>query len=587
MANLYPSLENINRLKVPPTEGELFLLTFLKDNLEDDFEVYFQPYLNGDRPDIVLMKEKSGAMIIEVKDWNLKNSIYKNSHFIKNKSPLDQVYFYKKNLFNLHIKGLLELKIENPKLDLLISCAVYFHKAKKEDIVEFEKQKRATAARKNIELIVADSLTTTNFKEILFEKGLYRESNDFTNELYKSFKRYLQPSLHTIEDGIPIIFTKRQKNLTVSQPGEQKIKGVVGSGKTLVMARRAVSAHKRTKNHVLLLTYNITLINYIHDKISDVREEYDWKYFHIVNYHQFFKAEANNHGLKRKSFENELFYEDVKDEIVKYDAIFIDEVQDYKIEWLRIIKKYFLADGGEFVLFGDEKQNIYERDMESDRKPKTNVIGRWKELNESFRLTTRIADIAIKYQKYFFSEKYDFDNIKVIKQKTIADFGHEKPYFEYYFLADGPDSLSQVHKKVYAISTKLNIQPNDICILSSKKQTLIDLDFVIRSDTNEKTEMMCVTKEVSESVNNDKLERIEKSKKLHFWMNSGTMKLSTIHSFKGLEISTLFLIIEKNPAIDNHEELIYTGITRCIRNLVVINIGHPKYDSFFKKIERT
>ena len=58
MAKIYPSFENINRLKVKPKDGELFLLEYLVDNLPNDYEVYFQPFLNGDMPDIIVMKKK-------------------------------------------------------------------------------------------------------------------------------------------------------------------------------------------------------------------------------------------------------------------------------------------------------------------------------------------------------------------------------------------------------------------------------------------------------------------------------------------------------------------------------------------------
>ena len=49
------------------------LLYFLKNVLDDSFEVYFNPFLNGDRPDVLIMRKDYGVMIIEVKDWNLHN----------------------------------------------------------------------------------------------------------------------------------------------------------------------------------------------------------------------------------------------------------------------------------------------------------------------------------------------------------------------------------------------------------------------------------------------------------------------------------------------------------------------------------
>lgn len=73
MAIFYPSLEKISKFRVQPTTGERTLLEFLKNCLDDSFEVYFNPFLNGDRPDVLIMRRGYGVMIIEVKDWNLNN----------------------------------------------------------------------------------------------------------------------------------------------------------------------------------------------------------------------------------------------------------------------------------------------------------------------------------------------------------------------------------------------------------------------------------------------------------------------------------------------------------------------------------
>ncbi|WP_300817042.1 NERD domain-containing protein [uncultured Parasutterella sp.] len=71
MAQIFPSLETIRQFKVQPTEGEWTLLRFLDKVLDDNFEVYFNPFLNGDRPDIIILKKQGGVLIIEVKDWDL------------------------------------------------------------------------------------------------------------------------------------------------------------------------------------------------------------------------------------------------------------------------------------------------------------------------------------------------------------------------------------------------------------------------------------------------------------------------------------------------------------------------------------
>jgi|LGOV01.1.fsa_nt_gb hypothetical protein len=595
MAIFFPSLENIYKLSVKPTEGEEHLLNFLKDNLDDTYEIYFQSFINGDRPDVVLMRRDSGVMIIEVKDWDFSSDFYsgENKYFSKSKkNPLDQVFSYKNNLFNLHIKTLLYMKLNNPTIFNIISCVIYFHNAKKRDIQIFETKRNYNT--KNVELINRDSLTSEYFSKILSDKWLNRKSKYFDETLYESFKRYLQPPLHTIEQGSIIDLLPKQKELINSRPTQQKIKGVAGSGKTLILARRAVNAHKRTKNKVLILTFNVSLKNYIHNKINEVRDEFYWDNFHIINFHQFFKAEANNYSLKirniNEDYINESFFEDCKHKIPKYETILIDEVQDYKIEWLNIIKKYFLAENGEFVLFGDEKQNIYKRDLEKNKNIRTNIVGRWNELNESFRLHTKIANIATNFQKYFFLDKYELDKIKIAYYQTFND--DTNPHFEYYFLPS--NNMEYIFSNIIEIIIKLKLHPNDIGILSTKTETIRDLDFLIRSERNEKTEMMCETKEESESFTEkgtDKLNIVRRNKKSNFWMNPGTIKLSTIHSFKGWEIHTLFLIIEEYPEKEgfydkkiSSDELIYTGITRCKYNLIIFNIENIQYDMFFKTI---
>ena len=76
---------------------------------------------------------------------------------------------------------------------------------------------------------------------------------------------------------------------------------------------------------------------------------------------------------------------------------------------------------------------------------------------------------------------------------------------------------------------------------------------------------------------------IRENKKLHFWMNSGTIKISTINSFKGWESEVVYLVLEeKYKTITDFnmsfDELLYTGLTRCKRNLIILNFGNQEYD---------
>jgi len=610
MAKLYPDINTIKRLHQKPTEGELALIDFLAKNLNSDFEIYFQPFINGDMPDIVLLKRNGGAVIIEVKDWSLDNySIDENTDWclIKNdcklKSPLSQVKSYKDNLFNMHIDNLLPKSIQNKYYQAIVNTVVYFHCEYEHKVNSFilddfqnERYKGYQTFVKYITCWGKDSLTQKKLNDYLSLTRLNQQSRLFDDNLYNSFKRYLQPPLHMLEEGKNITYTKEQVELIRSeQRPRRKIKGLAGSGKTFVLAKRAVNAYIRTESTILILTFNLSLKNYIHDRISDVREEFPWKNFYITNYHQFIKAEANNYGLEIKSlspFSDTSFFEPVKGDIKRYKVILIDEIQDYTTGWLEIITKYFLEEDGEFVVFGDEKQNIYNRPLDENSEPRTvGIPGKWnRSLNVSKRFADEIGRLALAYQNDLLSKKYSIEELQVISNPT---FDFDEKVLKYFNFGIETTAI-ELYEKYVDIVKKHNIHPSNICFLSAKVDYLREIDYLIRSGLKEKTITTFETKEFwdklkedthSESDFHKQIDNIRRNKKNHFWMKTGTTKLSSIHSYKGWESHTIILLIE--PEEDsNHQfesvELIYTGLTRAQLNLFIFNMGNSFYDDFFK-----
>ncbi|WP_096025749.1 NERD domain-containing protein [Campylobacter lanienae] len=156
MAKLFPSLDEIRNGRVKPQAGELYLLETLIKELDDTYEVYFNPLLNGDFPDIVVFRYGFSIYIIEVKDWNLnayeyhiekaysnktKKYFLRDYMYIKNKEqrilpPMNQVREYRKNIMEIYCftyyQKLLFYKLESkfkqmPNPNTLIQTAVYFH----------------------------------------------------------------------------------------------------------------------------------------------------------------------------------------------------------------------------------------------------------------------------------------------------------------------------------------------------------------------------------------------------------------------------------------------------------------------------
>lgn len=552
MAKLIPSLDHILNLKVPPTEGELTLLRFLDNDLDDSFEVYFNPYMNGDRPDIVIVRKRHGVLIIEVKDWDLdayqlderKHWVLKDNASTRVSSPIEQVLKYKENLYTLHLDELYEKRIRDYKFMNMISCAVYFHnatQAKVEDLLVnpySADSKYQKFLDKNIKLIGRDTLTKDKFNQILW--NLYLHSNTdsrlFSDSLYESITHFLLPTTHQKEDGKRIKYLKKQEQIiNKNDRREFVVEGVEGSGKTTVLARRAVQEYVKWKHddyepQILILTYNITLINYIRDKINQVQETFDWKSFTILNYHHFIGNQLNNLNvpivlpqskstidsserkkltpeqsryLDKHYYSNLQLFLELKKTIhssnLSYDAILIDEIQDYKYNWFEILKKAFLKDGGDFILFGDEKQNIYANPLYG-KKVRTNVIGARMKLSQSLRSGSIIERLVSEFQKRIYAGKYEIDSFDDPEDGMLMF----KPSGTITYQYLSKDFITAIFDIVSTIKTKeefKDIATDDITILSFNVDVLRQFEAFYRNKTGERMMSMFETKEVVVYVN--------------------------------------------------------------------------------------
>ena len=114
-----------------------------------------------------------------------------------------------------------------------------------------------------------------------------------------------------------------------------------------------------------------------------------------------------------------MYFEKYKSHTEKYDAILFDEAQDYKYEWFVLVKNYFLMDGGEFVVFGDGRQNIYNRPQDEEHMPRVPIQGRWSQINENQRITFRIENPNIVQLANTFQEQFMDHPDLLVSQETL------------------------------------------------------------------------------------------------------------------------------------------------------------------------
>ncbi len=193
--------------------------------------------------------------------------------------------------------------------------------------------------------------------------------------------------LQSIEDSISTLDRLQSKAVIETVNGVQRIRGLAGSGKTIVLALKAAYLHSQHPDWRIAVTFNTRslkahftrLINNF--SVEQTGDEPDWDRLRILNswgapggssrdgiYHEFCLA----HGLDyrdfnaaRSAYGREDAFQGVCTEALAavpepkqlYDVILVDEAQDFPPEFLRLCYE-ILVPPKRLVYAYDELQNL-------------------------------------------------------------------------------------------------------------------------------------------------------------------------------------------------------------------------------------
>ena len=153
----------------------------------------------------------------------------------------------------------------------------------------------------------------------------------------------------------------------------------------------------------------------------------------------------------------------------------------------------FLEPNGEFVVFGDPKQNIYNRPTEEKTGDvRLGVIGgTWnKELSTGHRFTnSRLAQLAMLFQSTF-SPK---DIVNEINTTTDSQTSLFK--IVTYYNIKTTFTMDNLVSRLVNIIKSSNQEPKCFVVLASSSKMLRLVDFKYRQLTGEKTEITFVSTE--------------------------------------------------------------------------------------------
>lgn len=566
----------------------LFYDQLLKNCNSNSSNVFFRPSINCDKVDFVWTNVDRGIALINV--CECIDDLEKE---------LSRIKGIRDNLFAMHLKSIKIDSITRKNVFYYIHTALFFPNTTRDEVT-----------------MAANAINAIKGGDCLKDMILFFPSSNITAELNaihsKKCKNEYQSELislivgkwHSYKDGdADIKLTRRQTELVRSTQTRLKVKGVAGSGKTLVIAYRAVEQYLRTGKRVLIITFNITLMQYIRMKINQVRADFPTNMFEITNYHQFFHSMMVRYtGQNFGDADDPEFFQKYANDIQKYQSIIIDEVQDFKSEWLRSIFTYFIEPKGSISVFGDGEQNIYDipQEIDTHMPPIPTIRGGWNELNErmSERISIRLQNPNIAALASQFAKEYipDFQRPIAPPQNILFE-----DYVVKYWDMKDTAKADEISGNIHFIIERFRLKPKDVTILGQSHRLLRDVEDSYAKKFQERSMINSETKAQYDSIlkeskyPNKDIEDIRRVAKTHFTTDCDMVKFSTIHSFKGWESKSIILIILPQVSASvkpvgyctqkqyNMNSLLYTAITRARCNLFVINIANEKYGDFFKK----
>ena len=550
--------------------------------------------------------------MFEIKDWKLRTLQYSIEHNQTTQNPINQIKLYEKEIFNLYCPrlddcygravitaGLIFTQIPQVEIDNSLAPFRYGNMRKYPDQYPFSGSEWVREG--NIDVLFPEQK----------KWGQQNPSRFISEDLANDLRGWLKEPAFSKEQREPLKLNDRQRVIATepTQSRYRKVRGAAGSGKSQALAARAAVLASEGKR-VLVCTFNITLMNYLRDLVARhareiasqqrvrpqiIRQQVEFRHFHgwckwvctLTGYENEYTQLWNKFSEEAVLDEHMAklvlrIYADpsVRNVLPFYDAILIDEGQDYNKDWWQTLQAAVKPDG-EMLLVADKTQHIYDNDITwlEQPLPGTGISSRWYSLETSYRLPLEIIPILKDFADNFLIplgaevdkpkyEQTEFDFNPQIELRWVQVFsGRSIP--EACF--QGSRLQMQRLRDDTAISDVVFLSQNNelgFAFVERCKQHMMGdptsqsaREPVLHTFVEENME----SGEFGQEDRNFRRHENSRRKKLAFFLGDARIKATTLHSFKGWEGRHLVLYVNRISSAKDCA-LFYTALTRLKRH---------------------
>lgn len=603
------------------SEGEKIVWKYFKENFSDDYCIWMNCALmvetasghESNEIDLILYNGEIGILVFSVKDWRIEHI----SQFTKNRVVLSsgQVKGHPLENAKQHrycIQSKLKKKEfldESGRPQLSVNAGVIFPYIDKDSFLKklpgdpIDYNLPLSAVLFCHDLTQASPLSNpiqqkvrlrnVQDKRYRWATPLSQDQLDYLDELLteplddRSFIAEVSTNdaFTRVDNSIILKLDNKQKELAgkylqkiSTKPGHSLIKGVAGSGKTILLQFIFAELAKKPEYKILMVVFNRALRDFVNEALEELGIPMTHENYRVETFFGLFGKQWPS-KLEQFRTADGWYDEERLDEFIsqhlrsikdEYDFVLIDEGQDFRDTWIKMIIAHAKAKGN-VVYTQDFEQNLYGRNR-AYIDAGLEVRGQGKESSSlliNYRNTKQISQFALALSEKENSEEYE--------NRSCESRDGKMPDL---IIGGGREDSQKIWNKIKEWED-IGYEPGSIAIIYFSypkyyKQTELLpglLDIYIQN--NKKLNSLVPKGNKNVPFPLFKANMFEQRPMHDIELN----KLTTLQTSKGLDFDCVVLVVDKFTKTDPEviRNFMYVGMTRARSELLVVMPTNSSY----------